>query len=552
MVELYTHQREAIEWMRVTESRSRIIASQPHGGILAHAMGLGKTITMLSFILGQAPMRTLVVCPKSLVLQWESETRMLDTHTDVVVYHGTNRRLPAAASSRHQIIITTFEIVRLENRRGQPLHDVTWGRVVLDEAHRICEQSSKTTHAITALRAPNRWCITGTPFKNGISDLMALSKFLLVSPYCNIMWWKWYGNNVEKLQEWRRTMVHLRDKTVINLPPMNIHSFTISPSAVEVELETRFRDIVWSPNASDVLPALNVCNEHELLRILRLRQSANHPLMVVHADAMRHQLKGGSTAPGMCEACGSLPVSKTAGCTHGRCTRCGEEPICAACIATAMRTPGEWLHSSKTRALWNYLIDRAAIKSSATKVIVFSQWTTSLDLVGCMLDHEHVGYACYDGRINTTDERSQVIEHFRTTPGCQVLLTSLGSGGEGVNLTFATHVILMEPYWNRAAEQQAIDRIHRIGQTQQTHVAHFSITNSVEAWVTSIQHRKVNELQRLLYDTIVTNKSEKINRKRTFSQRLRPEFEDPKESGSIERACLSSFLVDATDVHAKK
>lgn len=556
MLELYAHQKEAVEWMQTTERRQRIVPTQPHGGILAHTMGLGKTITMLSFILGQVPSRTLVVCPKSLLLQWESEARVIGCtppHAHVTVYHGAARVLPPMIPGAHQLVITTFEIVRLESQRGRALHDLTWDRVVLDEAHRICEQSSKTTHAIRSLRAPNRWCITGTPFKNGINDLMALSRFLMVSPYCNIMWWKWYGNSLPKLREWRRMMLHLRDKTVLTLPPLHTHCFNITLDANELELDAQLREVTWKTQTDDVSAEAvdsGTNDQHELLRILRMRQAANHPLLLLSPVATKHQILNTSTPPGMCEACGVDKGVTSPTCSHARCVACHEEPVCAACVATRLRQDGEWLHSSKTRALWRYLNDVANIKTSETKVVLFSQWTTCLDLIGWLLEYEKIGYARYDGRVNTMEEREQVIAEFRSTPACQVLLTSLGAGGEGVNLTFASHVVLMEPYWNLAAEQQAIDRIHRIGQDKVTHVAHFYVQDSVETWVKSIQTRKINELQRLLYDNIITTDpsvSSVPPLKRTFTQRLRPQF-DGHSDDSKDTECLVAFLVNPPKV----
>jgi SNF2 family DNA or RNA helicase len=107
--------------------------------------------------------------------------------------------------------------------------------------------------------------------------------------------------------------------------------------------------------------------------------------------------------------------------------------------------------------------------------------------------------------VNSTEDRENVISRFRRDPDCKILLTSLGAGGEGVNLTFATHVILMEPYWNVAVEQQAIDRLHRIGQQSTTHVARFVVEDTVEEWVQSIQAKKTNELNRLLFGNISSN-----------------------------------------------
>ena len=571
MVKLYPHQEEAVAWMRAAERRPRMVPDQPHGGILAHAMGLGKTMTMLSFIRAQESGRTLVVCPKSLLLQWDVEAKRAGwgaPHT-VTTYHGSKRRMPEWVEGVHQLVLTTFDIVRLDHTRGRVLHASAWDRVVLDEAHRICEQSSKTARAIQALRARNRWCITGTPFKNGMSDLTALSRFLMVAPYCNMSWWRWYGNSVAKLREWRRLFLHLCDKSVLTLPPMNHHVLDVVLSPAEQFLDTQLGEAQWKVRVDDreddttLLSTTINHDQHELLRILRQRQAANHPMLLTPLDAMQHLVHAHPTPQNMCEACGTHPVvvSSTPCTTHGLCVRCGDEPVCAVCIAHTLRdgTGKGWMHSAKTRALWTYLKDIAHVKKTKTKVVIFSQWTTCLDLLGWMLDHEDVGHARYDGRVNTTEERERVISYFRETPKCQVLLTSLGAGGEGVNLTFASHVVIMEPYWNLAVEQQAIDRLHRIGQSDVTHVVRLHVRDSVEKWVQSIQVRKSNELQRLLFEKVVnveggsSTKGEKTGgcgqqcgSKRPFTQRLRPQFEATYDDGFNEgdgRGCLGAFLM---------
>jgi DNA repair protein RAD16 len=550
MLQLYPHQVQAIEWMKGAERRPRMVPEQPHGGILAHAMGLGKTLTMLSHIRSQDPARTLVVCPKSLLLQWDAEAKRVGW------------RMPEHKQGVHQLVLTTFDIVRLEMmgiRRA--LHDTTWDRVVLDEAHRICEQSSKTAKAIQALRARNRWCITGTPFKNGISDLMALSRFLMVAPYCNMSWWRWYGNSVTKLREWRRLFLHLRDKSVLTLPPIVHHVLDVALSPAEQALASQLGNAQWKvrveeQGCEDAIFTTANHDQHELLHILRQRQAANHPMLLTPLNAMKHLMHARPTPFGACEACGGAVAGSTSltPCnTHTLCARCGDEPVCATCIALTLRAAGAdrtaWMHSAKTRALWVYLYENARVKHTQTKVVIFSQWTTCLDMLGWMLEYEGVGCARYDGRVNTTEERERVIAHFQTTPTCQVLLTSLGAGGEGVNLTFASHVIIMEPYWNLAAEQQAIDRLHRIGQKGTTHVVRLQVKESVEEWVQSIQVRKSNELHRLLFEKIADSVDPELHKPAagqkcgTKRPMLRPQFELAPSEGMESSLGLGAFLM---------
>ena len=477
--------------MQRTENRPRMVAEQPHGGILAHAMGLGKTISMLSLIRSQPAGKTLVVCPKSLLLQWVREAGLVGfPDLNVAVYHGTARRYTDTPG--HMLVLTTFDIARIEfNQAGGRLHSTRWDRVVLDEAHRICEQSSKTSRAIQSLHARNRWCITGTPFKNGISDLMALSRFIMVGPYCNANWWRMFGQSSAKLGEWRRLFLHMRDKSELkDLPPVQNHTLKVTLSPNERAVYASLGDIAWKPRDTD-----DKSEPHELLKILRQRQATNHPLLISASHNTAHVMARGIG----CVGCGA-PGASTCAAAHLLCKHCITEPLCVGCITEGLRAKGEvWVHSAKTRALWQYLTEQVRILETNTKVVLFSQWTSCLDLLGCMLKHKGVGVECYDGRVNSTEEREDVIGRFRDAPDCKVLLTSLGAGGEGVNLTFATHVVLMEPYWNLAVEQQAVDRLHRIGQKETTHVVRFIAEDTIEEWVRSIQSKKSTELQRVLF-----------------------------------------------------
>ena len=558
-VTLFPHQLHAIQWMQRTEGRTRMVPEQPHGGILAHAMGLGKTITTLSMISMQGLGVTIIVCPKSVITQWRDEAvRILNLDDDqIMLYHGNTRdtsfsKLPKPAS---YLVLTTFEIVRLSMRSRHPvgmLHRQQWDRIILDEAHRICEQSSKTARAIRMLRARNRWCITGTPFKNGVTDLVALSKFLLVPPYCNSTWWRCHSHNEHKIREWRNMFVNLQDKRVLSLPGIVHHVRFVGAQVHEEQLVAHLKTLYTkhapvpskrtligsggssgeralidgtsiAPRSIDSELLSEICSarlsgsrqEYELLKIMRLRQSANHPLLLTNnTNAMMNLLTqqvvpvGGTT----CNACNTsrsastssiAPCSSTSACLHVLCDVCAADMIiCPCCLASTLPATRNahglvWRHSAKTRVLADYLTG-VFTADPAAKLVLFSQWTTCLDMLASLLDYMHIEYGRFDGRVNSIDERAGIINNFKENDACRVLLTSLGAGGEGLNLTFANHVVLLEPYWNLAAEQQAIDRLHRIGQKRVTNVLRLHVHGSIENWVQEIQNKKNKEHIRLL------------------------------------------------------
>ena len=526
-VTFYPHQISAIQWMSKIENCRRFIPTQPRGGILAHAMGLGKTTSMLGLIEQSAARLTLVVCPKSVLEQWREEAQKVTTLVpeEITVYHGSQRTaMLIGQASGVRIVLTTFDIVRLDHaiHDNKADHRVTlfsrvWDRIVVDEAHHICEQGSKTARAIRTLQSPNRWCITGTPFKNGVADLVALAKFLCVAPYSDPSWWRVYSKNRVKLQEWREAFVNMLGKDALDLPIVNSQLARCPRS----DAETRLVDDLEKVNALRVTAAVTGANtttttnetltgwydgpenpsqQHELLKILRLRQLANHPLMLVPTEVAEFLCGGDARVDGSqsCHACGMGSDVQGGGALcdkHQVCTGCQSQNImCPLCLVQGLNRQGRWLHSSKTRQLWDYVETHRG-----DKMVVFSQWTTCLDLLALMFKEMGVTCIRFDGRINSLEERTEIIQHFRDDTECKILLTSLGAGGEGLNLTCATHVVLMEPYWNCAAEQQAVDRVHRIGQAEPVHVLRLIMEPSVEQWVLDIQKFKNQELDRLLW-----------------------------------------------------
>lgn len=517
-VQLFPHQVQAVQWMQRTERRQRMVPDQPHGGILAHAMGLGKTITTLCTLLLEGVGTTIIVCPKSVMMQWRDEAvRILGIPSEnIVLFHGGDRDC-CFPLQKPCLVLTTFDIVRLSVNQSHSLHSQQWDRIVLDEAHRICEQSSKTAKAIRMLRARNRWAVTGTPFKNGVSDLVALSKFLLVPPYCSSTWWRCNSHNQHKILEWRNMFVNIQQKDVLALPPVLYHKHVVAMTAIETDIMTKManmysRQNMLAPTSKRKFDELDDSDEalflkkkkggqeFELLKIMRLRQAANHSLSTTQ-QLLYLPLIPRDHGSETCNACDAKTNSGGCCAIHKLCPACSVD-LCPCCIAdTLVPTRNDegrvWRHSSKTEALATYLTNTLH-GDPTSKIVLFSQWTTCLDMLGHLLDFLKTGFARYDGRVNNVDDRADVLHEFEQNPGCNVLLTSLGAGGEGLNLTFATHIVLFEPYWNSAAEQQAIDRLHRIGQTKTTHVARFHVENSIEKWVIGIQQTKMVESMRLL------------------------------------------------------
>lgn len=532
---LYPHQQEALKWIKATEEQPRLHEEQPRGGILAHEMGLGKTITMLTHMSSSVTGLNLVICPKSVLMNWLREATVKGFYSEdhVFVYYGLNRK-SLELESHVRLVLTTFDIVRTEStfKKTSLLYTTTWTRIVLDEAHRIAERNSKTSKSISQLKGYNRWCLTGTPYKNGLSDIVALCKFLKIQPYSKATWWKHNAHNECSLKQWRLSHLHIRQKSASFLPPMDVKNCFLDSTPLEQWIQDTVR--------ATQLPSENrgKLQEFELLKILRMRQAAVHPLLFLPDDARQYLLQQEPcTIPGHCSACGKpaqeekeecvenvghleedfpslLPPPdtemeeegdnpypwsiKNGGTTlaltcerHALCTKCScNSLICPTCLMeryTAEKEESPWSHSTKTEKVLQ-------IVKKGYKTVIFSQWTSCLDLLAHMCQQYEVPVLRFDGNVSSLDERNNVIDQFAKQEDVRVLLTSLGAGAEGIDLTCATTVILVEPSWNRAIEKQAIDRVHRLGQQCPTRVYKLTLKNSIENWISELQHLKQQEL----------------------------------------------------------
>lgn len=551
---LYPHQQEALRWIKSTEEQARLHEEQPRGGILAHEMGLGKTITMLTYMSVHGGLN-LVICPKSVLTNWlhEATNKGFYIAEHIFVYYGQNRK-SLELGSNVKLVLTTFDIVRTESafKKTSLLYTTTWTRIVLDEAHRIAERNSKTSKSISQLKGYNRWCLTGTPYKNGLSDIVALCKFLKIQPYSKATWWKHNAHNELSLKQWRSLHLHIRHKSASFLPPMTVRNCVLTSTPFEQWVQDTVRGTqLQSENKSKL-------QEFELLKILRMRQAAVHPLLFLPDDARQYLLHNSPCdVKGHCTACGQLGcgpgdhpgnhqeeelpnveameednlpvlgimteskvdervfervherelervvddsqpwfvenkgVAITLTCQrHVLCNKCSSNSlICPTCLMERARTTekADWMHSTKTQKVLNIL-------NKGRKTVVFSQWTTCLDLLEAMCQHYGMQVFRFDGNVSSLDERNNVIEQFAGSENVRVLLTSLGAGAEGIDLTCADTVVLVEPSWNRAIEKQAIDRVHRLGQQVPTKVYKLTLTNSIEKWITELQHLKQQEL----------------------------------------------------------
>ncbi len=400
------------------------------GGVLADDMGLGKTIEAMAVFAAGKP--TLVVAPTSVLPNWLAELARFRPGLRVNVYHGPARKLDDA-----EVVLTTYAILRLDNAE---LAARRFHTAVLDEAQAIKNPDSQVARAAFALNAEFRVAMTGTPVENRLDELWSLMHFAnrgllggrrdfddrIARPIADGV-----PTAAAQLRQRIRPFVLRRRKAEVapELPPRTEATLTVTLDEHERTLYDAVRaasqaDLVAALGASDG-KGLDVMKALELL--LRLRQAACHPAL--------------------------LPGQKAA-------------------------------TSSKVEALLEALDTAAA---DGHKALVFSQWTSLLDLLEPALNEAGIPFARLDG---STRDRGEVVARFQADDGPPVMLISLKAGGTGLNLTAADHVFLVDPWWNPAVEDQAADRAHRIGQDRPVFVYRLVAAGTVEERILTLQEKK--------------------------------------------------------------
>jgi superfamily II DNA or RNA helicase len=395
------------------------------GALLADDMGLGKTIQALCAIRG----KTLVVAPTSVVHNWSDEIRRFRPGISACVYHGARRALDADAD----VTITSYALLRLDE---ETLSARTWDTLILDEAQTIKNPESQVAQAAYRLKAAWRVTLSGTPVENRLDELWSqmhlLNRGLLggrrdfQDRYARPIA-DGVAGAAERLRERIRPFVlrRLKKDVAPELPPRTESVLYCALS----ETERRVYDAVRAATLDQVVAKLSEGGSvlAALEALLRLRQAACHSALV----------------------------------------------------------PGQTAESSaKVERLRECL---ETVRADGHKALVFSQWTSLLDLIEPHLKAASIAYLRLDG---ATVDRAGIVSRFQDTEGPPVLLISLKAGGTGLNLTAADHVFLMDPWWNPAVEDQAADRAHRIGQERPVMVYRLVAEETVEERILLLQEAK--------------------------------------------------------------
>nr|MBA2744335.1 DEAD/DEAH box helicase [Chthoniobacterales bacterium] len=443
---LREYQVAGFEWL------TRLAASNL-GGILADEMGLGKTVQTLAFLRahqGDGP--ALIVCPTSLVTNWENEARKFTPELKSLVLEGSQRAALFKAIPSVDLVITSYALLR---RDIDELREFEFATAVLDEAQHIKNPETQNAQAAYALRGKHRFVLTGTPMENSVRDLWSIMNFAVPG---------YLGSRND-----------FRERYELPLGR--------GPAAeVQRRLSRRLQPFLLRRRKRDVAKDLPEKIEQVVLCTLTASQRGVY-------DALLREIQQGLGSSAKESNAGAQRMKMLTGLLRLRQVCCDLRLLD---IAQASRLPTaaetrkrDACATSAKLDLLGELLEEAI--DGEHRVLVFSQFVSMLHLVREQLEKLAIPFCYLDG---STRQRQEVVDRFQNEAAIPVFLISLKAGGVGLNLSAADTVIHFDPWWNPAVEAQATDRAHRIGQTRVVTAYKLITRDTVEEKILRLQEKK--------------------------------------------------------------
>lgn len=422
-------------------------------GLLADDMGLGKThqaMGIMNIIQKdlQEDIRFLVICPTSVLDHWENKVKMFSPNLHPVKYHGNKRSKQTIKNLQNATLITSYGIL---NKDIKDLIEKDWTLVILDEAHLVKNHNTNTYKSARLLKSRMRLCLTGTPLENNLLELKNIFDFLLPGYLGSTrIFRREYARPIEKEDE--ETKKNQLRKTLDPLKLRRTKNQVLSdlPEKIEdvrhcqlSEEQAALYKEALALRAGNVIQTLRQESSqipflHVFAAIQILKQICDHPaILSSHKHYKRHQ-------------------------------------------------------SGKFDALKDIIQESLA---NGFKIVIFSQYLEMIRIISAYLSDIHVRHLCLTGE---TQKRGALIESFQNDPDIKIFVSSLMAGGMGIDLTAASVVIHYDRWWNASKENQATDRVHRIGQTKAVQVFKFICKDTLEEKIHRIIERK-----QIIFDDLV-------------------------------------------------
>ncbi len=431
------------------------------GGILADDMGLGKTIQALTYLQylknKQGKIMALVVCPTTLIYNWANEIKKFTNELTYHIHHGSSRNRKKEELMQSDIIITTYGTLRSDVKLFM---SIEFDFAILDESQAIKNPASKVTKAAVLLNTKHRLCMSGTPLQNNTFDVFAQMNFLNPGMLGSVEYFRQeFSIPIDKFGE-EEQKTHLRK--------------ILYPFILRRTKEQVAKDL---PEKTETILFCEMGKEQR-------------KIYDAYRNEYRSQILGNIETQGIQRS--QLTILQ------------GLMKLRQICDSPSIMNEEVKLpnHSIKLDELTREIIENM----SNHKALVFSQFLGMLGLIREKLDEMGVKYAYFDGSTSAIN-REVAIKRFQEDESVRVFLISLKAGGVGLNLTSADYVYIVDPWWNPAVEQQAIDRTHRIGQTKNIFAYRMICKDTIEDKILTLQERKRILAKELISDETSFTKS---------------------------------------------
>lgn len=439
------YQKYGFRWLKT-------IAAYRFGGILADDMGLGKTLQAISMILdakkNSPKIRpALIVCPSSLMLNWEAETARFAPQLKTLVVIGTSavreKLIEDIHSEKYDAVITSYALL---TRDIDKYIDLRFGLHFIDEAQYIKNHTTQAAKAVKAINSQVRFALTGTPIENSLAELWSVFDFIMPG----------YLFGYTRFKATFETPISGSDSRALKALQNNVTPFILRRLKKDVLDEL--------PNKTETVLTVSMEGEQRKLyaaNVLNLKKSINSGL----GKNQKERVKILAALTILREVCcdPALVYENFKG-KSAKLEQCAE--LVESCV------------------------------NSGHKILLFSQFTSMLDIISRRLDKMGISFYTLKGSTRAKD-RIRMVNEFNEND-VKVFLISLKAGGTGLNLTGADIVIHYDPWWNASAENQASDRVYRIGQKNNVQVYKLITRNSIEEKILKLQQSK-SELSSLIY-----------------------------------------------------
>ncbi len=404
----------------------KTLSDYQFGGILADEMGLGKTIQTIAFLLSNKDKKSIVITPTALIYNWKNELEKFAPTLKVGLLHAAKSEREKILDNidNYDVILTTYTTYKNDIDKYK---NISFDYCIIDEAQNIKNPDAIITKAIKNVNAKVKFALTGTPIENNLMELWSIFDFIMPG----------YLYNKSKF----KSIFINNDKNIIELKNL-IKPFILRRTKKEVITEL--------PDKIEQKIIIDLEKEHKRaykgyvnLITRKIKENNQDNITVFSYLTKLRQL----------------------------------------CLSPELMVKNYQGKNSKLDVLINIIND-----SSDEKILVFSQFTKVLEVIGKRLNEENISYSYLDGKTSAKD-RVKLVEEFNTNNN-KVFLISLKAGGTGLNLTSANIVVHFDPWWNPAVEDQASDRAHRIGQKNVVNVIKLIAKGTAEERVINLQETK--------------------------------------------------------------